>query len=143
MRICYIADGRYVHTHRWMRFFKEKGHDVHLISFAPMMQPDVAAVTDAGGVYHGAHENFHLKRFWLTTRSLKFIKTVLRREEIDVLHCHFLGANAWYAALSGFRPFVITVMGGGDICGPEWQPQGARARVLTPFALRRAALITS
>jgi glycosyltransferase involved in cell wall biosynthesis len=142
MRICYLADGRYVHTHRWMRFFAERGHSVHLISFAPLTTDQQTSVAATGAIYHGTHENLHLKRWWLTLRSLRFIKRVLRNEKIDLLHCHFLGANAWYGALSGFHPLVITVMG-GDVTGPDWQPaRDVRERRLTPLALRRADLIT-
>jgi glycosyltransferase involved in cell wall biosynthesis len=36
---------------------------------------------------------------------------------------------------------VISVMGGGDIEGAEWQPRSLRERVLTPLALRRSALV--
>lgn len=143
MRICYLADGRYVHARRWLRYFKEHGHDMHLISFAPMTPEHVRAVEEAGGRYLGELGGFHFKRFWLTVSELMSLRNLLRREQIDVLHCHFLGSNAWYAALSGFRPLVITVMGGGDVCGPGWRPEGTRARILTPFALRRADLITS
>lgn len=142
MRICYIANGKYVHTHRWIRFFAGRGYGVHLISFEPLDERDVAAVREAGARYHGDLEGFHLKRFWLTARSLRMLRRVLRREKIDVLHTHFLGVNAWYAALSGFRPFVVTVMG-GDVTGPEWRPSGdVRERYLTPHALRKADLVT-
>lgn len=143
MRICYIADGRYIHASRWLRYFSEQGHEMHLVSFAPMTPEHIRAIEDAGGKYLGTIGNFHIKRFWLTAGDLLSLRRLLRRERIDVLHCHFLGSNTWYAALSGFRPLVITVMGGGDVCGPGWQPDGTRARILTPFALRHADLITS
>lgn len=143
MRICYIADGRYIHASRWLRYFSEQGHEMHLVSFAPMTPEHIRAIEDAGGKYLGTIGNFHIKRFWLTAGDLLSLRRLLRRERIEVLHCHFLGSNTWYAALSGFRPLVITVMGGGDVCGPGWQPDGTRARILTPFALRHADLITS
>jgi glycosyltransferase involved in cell wall biosynthesis len=143
MRICYIADGRYIHARRWMRYFSEHGAEMHLVSFSPMTPEHVRLVEDAGGRYHGELGNFHLKRFWLTAGGLVWLRRLLKREKIDVLHCHFLGANAWYAALSGFRPLVVTVMGGGDVRGPGWQPNGVRERLLTPFTLRHADLVTS
>ena len=142
MRICYLADGRYIHSWRSLRFFSERGHEMYLLSFAPMEARHVAAVGEAGGKYLGELGPFHLKRFWRTARDLTRLLWLLRRERIDVLHCHFLGVNAWYGALSRFHPLVITVMG-GDICGPDWQPQrDVRERWLTPLALRQADLIT-
>ncbi|HLE62201.1 MAG TPA: glycosyltransferase family 4 protein [Pyrinomonadaceae bacterium] len=143
MRICYFADGRYIHSHRWLRFFAERGHETHLLSFAPMEARHIAAVEKSGARYHGEIGNFHVKRFWLTARDLRRLRHVLRSERIQILHCHFLGANAWYAALSHFHPLVITVMGGGDVCGPSWHPRTLREWLLTPLALRRADLVTS
>jgi glycosyltransferase involved in cell wall biosynthesis len=142
VRICYFADGRYVHTHRWMRYFHEKGHAVHLISFAPLDPQHIRAVEAAGGTYHGEIVGFHLKRFWVTGGELLRLRRILSRERIDLLHCQFLGANAWYGAVSGFHPLIVTVMG-GDICGRGWRPgEDPRERWLTPLAMRRADLIT-
>ena len=143
MRICYLADGRYIHTYRWLRYFHERGHEVFLLSFAPMQPHHFAAVEEAGGKYRGQlGPSFHLKRFWYTAADLLRLRRVLRRERIDILHCLFLGVNAWYGALSRFHPLVITVTG-GDIMGPDWQPPpDIRERRLMPFALRQADLIT-
>ena len=143
MRICYFADGRYIHTHKWLRYFSERGNEVHLVSFAPMSAEHIRAVEQAGGHYQGEVGGFHFKRFWLTANGILSLRRILKRENIDVLHCHYLSSNAWFAALSGFRPLVLTVMGGGDVCGPGWQPNGRRERLLTPFSLRHADLITS
>ena len=144
MRICYYADGRYIHAERWMRFFAERGHEMHLISFAELEADRIAALEEIGITYHGATGNFHIKKFWETLRDLRFIRSVLKREKFDVLHCHFLTANCWYTALSGFHPYVITIMGGGDVTGPGWKPDGnTQSRYLTPYALRNADYITS
>lgn len=143
MRICYLADGRYIHTYRWLRYFSESGNSVSLVSFAPLTPEHVRSVEEAGGRYLGELGSFHFKRFWLTAGEVLSLRSLLRREKIDILHVHFLSSNAWYAALSGFRPLVITIMGGGDVCGPGWHPTGRRERLLTPYALRHADLITS
>jgi len=143
MRICYLADGRYIHARRWIRYFSQHGHEMNLVSFAPMTPEHIHAIEESGGHYLGELGGFHFKRFWLTGGQLLSLRRLLRREKIDILHCHFLGSNAWYAALSGFRPLVITVMGGGDVRGPHWRPTGTRERLLTPFALHRADLVTS
>jgi glycosyltransferase involved in cell wall biosynthesis len=144
MRICYFADGRYIHALRWMRYFAKVGHEMHLISFAEVLPEQIAELESAGVKYHGHTGNFHIKKPWLTLKDLRFIKSVLRKEKIDILNSHFLGANAWYAALSGFHPHVITIMGGGDVIGPDWKPDSSlQAKFLTPYSLRNADQITS
>ncbi len=142
MRICYLADGRYIHSHRWLRYFSNHGHQTFLFSFEPLTPSNIDAVENAGAKYLGELSPFHLKRFWRTTAQISRLRRLLREEKIEVVHSHFVGVNAWYAALSRFHPTVITVMG-GDILGEDWKPgPDIRERCLTPFALRNADLIT-
>ena len=71
------------------------------------------------------------------------LKRLLEKEKIDILHSHFLGPGSWYAALSGFHPNIITVMG-GDVIGEDWRPsKNAQERLLTPYALRNADALTA
>ena len=143
MRICYFADGRYIHALRWMKFFAEHGHEMHLISFAPMTAENISRMESIGVKCHGDIRNFHIKRFWKTLVDLKKLRTVLKSEKIDILHCHFLGSNTWYAALSGFHPYIITVMG-GDVIGRNWKPDSSwRESILTRLALRKADALTT
>jgi len=142
MRICYLADGRYIHARRWLRYFSARGHEMSLLSFAPMTQQHIDAVEETGARYLGELGPFYLKRFWSTAAQLSRLRSLLRKQKIDVLHSHFVGVNTWYGALSRFHPTVITVMG-GDILGEDWKPgSDIRERWLTPFALRNADLIT-
>ena len=142
MRICYLADGRYIHARRWLRYFSNRGHQMSLLSFAPVTQQDIDGLEQAGARYLGELSPFHLKRFWRTAAQISRLRKLLRDEKIDLVHSHFVGVNAWYGALSQFHPAVITVMG-GDILGEDWQPgPDIRERWLTPYALRNADLIT-
>ena len=34
MRICYLSDINSVHTHKWIKFFKEQSYDIHVISLS-------------------------------------------------------------------------------------------------------------
>lgn len=143
MRICYFADGRYIHARRWMKYFADKGHEMHLISFAPISAEDIAMIEAIGARYLGSIGNFHLKKFWLTLRDLQKLKSTLRNARIEILHSHFLGQNAWFAALSRFHPHVLTVMG-GDVMGANWAPnKNAQERIFSPIALRNADAITA
>ncbi|MEW6131436.1 MAG: glycosyltransferase family 4 protein [Acidobacteriota bacterium] len=141
MRICYLADGRYIHSYRWLRFFHEQGHEMHFISFSPLEPQHIRAIQEAGGIYQGELGRFHIKRFWITIQNWRWLRQFLRREKIDILHTHFLSFHAWYAALSNFHPFFLTVMG-GDVCGADWEPEGRLARFFSPLALQKADFIT-
>lgn len=126
-----------------MKFFAAKGHEMHLISFAEVPEERVKSLASLGITYHGNTGNLHLKKFWLTLSDLRFVRSVLEKYQIDILHSHFLGANVWYGALSGFHPHVVTVMG-GDVTGENWRPnRSIQDRILTPYALRNADAITA
>src|SRR5262245_57279142 len=144
MRICYLADGRSMHFHRWLKYFADCGHEMYFMSYLPVSETHIKQIERSEAGYLGAIGPFHIKRFWETLRDMRRLRSALKEKGIQVLHCHFLGANAWYAALSNFHPLVITVMGGGDVCGPQWEPNSSqRERLLTPFPLQRADLITA
>jgi len=36
MILCFIADGRSIHTQRWAEYFAQRGYKVHLITYDPM-----------------------------------------------------------------------------------------------------------
>ncbi|MDQ3801023.1 MAG: glycosyltransferase family 4 protein [Acidobacteriota bacterium] len=142
MRICYFADGRSVHTKRWIGYFAQRGHEMHLISFKPMEPEHVAEMEEIGVRCHGHVGDFHLKKFWLTWKDLQKVRRVLKREKIDILHSHFLGTSAWFGTLSFFKPHIVTVMG-GDVKGETWQPNAnIQERMLTPMALEKADAVT-
>jgi glycosyltransferase involved in cell wall biosynthesis len=132
-----------MHFHRWLKYFAGRGHEMSFISHQPINDEHINQIERSGASYIGAIGPFHVKKFWKTLRSLRWLKNACKERGIDILHCHFFSFNAWYAALSGFHPLVITIMGGGDVCGPDWKPQGALAPVLSPYSLRQADLITS
>ncbi len=114
-----------------------------LLSYAPMSDENIAAMTAIDVKVLGTIGNFHVKKVWLTLRDLRFVRSVLKREKIDILHSHFLGTNAWYGALSGFHPHIITIMG-GDVMGENWKPaKNLQERLMSPFALKRAAVVTA
>ncbi|HEX8368200.1 MAG TPA: glycosyltransferase family 4 protein [Pyrinomonadaceae bacterium] len=142
MRICYFADGRSVHTKRWISFFVGRGYAMHLISFKPMDERQTAEMEEIGVRCHGHVGDFHLKKFWLTLKDLQKVRRVLKKEKIDILHSHFLGTNTWFATVSMFRPHIISVMG-GDVKGESWQPNSnIQERMLTPLALEKADAVT-
>jgi len=105
MKICYLANARSIHTQKWVKYFVDKGYDIHLISFEKYPIENV--------------EVHHLKRpLNIPHASLPFIfaliptvKKMIKRMEPDVLHAHNLYAYGLCGALCGFKPFVATAWG--------------------------------
>lgn len=137
-----VADAQSVHTHKWANFFANRGDRVHIVSYGevPLVHPQGLdpRATVAGWTLPG----LHIKRFWITLGAIHRFRATVRRQQANLIHAHFLGAGAWYAALSAAHPLVVSVMGGGDVQGTDWRPRTRLEGLLTPFTLRRAALVT-
>jgi glycosyltransferase involved in cell wall biosynthesis len=143
MRLCFLADPGSIHTRRWVGHFAKTGHQVHLINMGPNPQYRF----DWPGPQHhnlplapvipvpGARGAAMLATRW---RSLRIL---VRQIEPDVMHAHYVSEPAWFAALSGFHPLVLTAWGSDILLGLN---QGSRlSRWLTRYALGRADLFTA
>jgi glycosyltransferase involved in cell wall biosynthesis len=142
LRILGIADVDYVHTRKWANYFGSRGNRLHLVSFGPVVAQGRSEFHPNITVDEEVLPAFHLKRPWLTLGAIRRLRATSRRFRPDLVHVHYLGHAAWYAALANLRPLIVSVMGGGDIQGDAWQPASIRERLLTPFTLRRCDGVT-
>ena len=102
LRIAYLSIGRHIHTERWLRYFVERGHDVHLLTVQPGPMPGVTV--------HDITSSLGPKPVRYAQSLLK-VKALLAKLDPDVLHTHFLTGFGYWGWLSGFRPFLLTVWG--------------------------------
>src|SRR5688572_455417 len=102
LRLAYLSIGRHIHTERWLRFFVERGHDVHLLTVQPGPLPGVT-VHDITSTIGPKPVRYGL--------SLGRVRSLLGRLDPDVLHTHFLTGFGYWGWLSGVRPFLLTVWG--------------------------------
>jgi glycosyltransferase involved in cell wall biosynthesis len=70
------------------------------------------------------------------------VLAVLRTFKPHVLHAHFVRFYGWLGALCFFKPLVITVWG-GDILEDQGALSDLFGKKLTPFALKRANIVTA
>jgi glycosyltransferase involved in cell wall biosynthesis len=144
MRICYLAWHGSVHTRRWVAWFAEHGHEVHVVTCGGGAARDL----DLDGVpvplayrVHDLGEPRAGKLGYLL--KLRQARRVVRGVEPEVLHAHWLTSYGLLAlgALRGWRqapPFVVTAHGDDVLIAP-------RSRLLRPIVqrvLRAAQLIT-
>jgi glycosyltransferase involved in cell wall biosynthesis len=133
LRLCYLADLHSFHTQRWASYFAKKGHSVVVLSPTQMEIPGVRV--RALFWRPGFPKIFQLANVFL-------VLAVLRTFKPHVLHAHFVRFYGWLAALSSFKPLVITVWG-GDILGDQGAFSDLLGRKLTPFALKKADIVTA
>lgn len=138
MRICYLADYRSIHTMRWIRFFSEAGHDVHLIS---LDYPDTEKRPFLPSDYEGIGIKVHLLqrtglgKYLAPSKARKLVAQI----SPDIVHGHYVSHYGFLAAKSGFHPLVITAWGTDILIEPE---QSSMKRYQVRYALKRADLAT-
>jgi len=130
MKICFLSDPRYLHTHRWARFLTERGHEVHIIG-----NPGTDHLRSAEVTIHFL-DTASFRRLWVVRTTLALAR-LLRELRPDILHMHYLTALAAPVFLR-FRPFLVSVWG-ADILGEKGLVvEGPKIRFLKTLVLRRA-----
>lgn len=138
LRLAFLGDANSRHTRRWLEFFLNRGHEVHLLI------PAHDAVTVA------LDPRLHVQRFtaWPRIRvrgagsvaTALALRSALRAIRPDLLHAHALTRYGVAARLSGFHPYVITAWGSDVLVV---MPSSRLRRVQGWLALRGADLVTA
>ena len=143
MRLCFVGNPGSIHTQRWVGHFAQAGHETHLVNLGP--QP--AYKFDwPGPQHHNLPSPLTLpfpglRGVIMLMARRRALAALLEQIRPDVLHAHSVADPGWFAALSGFHPFVLTAWGSDVLLGLH---QGPRLpRWLTRNALRRADLLTA
>lgn len=100
-RLTLLADAGSPHTRKWALELARRGWEVHVITLTPDDIPGVSV--------HALRPRFPGKLGYLTVASQ--VKTLLRALRPDILHAHYATSYGLLGALSGFRPFVVSVWG--------------------------------
>jgi glycosyltransferase involved in cell wall biosynthesis len=133
VRLCIIANPNSIHTHRWVGYFVDRGHDVTLIGDLPPRRPappgvqmiDLTATTNVARLRYLAW-SLHVRR-------------IVRRMQPDVLHAHYVASSGWLGAAAGYHPFLVTAWGSDLLVNAQRSPV---QRQLARWVLRSADYVT-
>lgn len=126
IRLAFVANGRSVHTVTWVRYFADRGYDVHLITFA---SKPIKGVKIHGLEYFGKFD--YPLRIWAIRRAVKRICP-------DILQAHYISHYGVYAALTSFHPLILRAMGSDIAVDPE---KSKFHRFPVKFALKTADVV--
>lgn len=149
-----LGDFDGVHTRSWLRWFVERGYDVHGVSFYPPSDPPPGVTMHSlrdrrpaagragakGGsarrrIPAGAARLMHGARY--RAAGLRRVVTDIAP---DVFHAHFVVEHGFYGALTGVRPYVVTAWGSDILVEPE---RDRVSRMIARWTLGRADAVTS
>ena len=157
LRIAVLGNFESLHTQRYVRFFAERGHEVHAISYyAPANELYRVELHVLGG---GSSSGFQWSRdkpgsvprrfasiappsLMRLVHALRYQRAglgrVLRGISPDVFHAHYVVEHGFYGAFAGRHPFVVTAWG-SDLLRESYTPLG---KLIARWTLGRADLVT-
>jgi hypothetical protein len=101
MKLCFLASANSIHSYRWIKYFADKGHEIHWISLQKNGFGDLKNV-----------KFYLLKQYPIKFLDIIFnaipVKKLIKEIKPDILHAHYAGVNGILGALSGFHPFILT-----------------------------------
>ncbi|HEC92235.1 MAG TPA: glycosyltransferase family 1 protein [Candidatus Atribacteria bacterium] len=101
MKICFVGVAKSIHVQRWVKWFAERGHEVHLIS------PYYAEID---GIK--LHETSRKKiKFINFVREAFKVRKLVWKIKPDILHAHYVTSNGFFAAFANYHPFLVSVWG--------------------------------
>ena len=140
MKICFVGPFSNIHTQRWVNYFANHGHDVHVISNSPIQDNIFEIKLYQFKTYRTG--NYLLNLFaGIISLPLKVIalKKLLTNINPQIVHVHYINELAFYLILTGFRPIVMTAWGSDILISPF--KSKIRMKVLK-YILKKADLIT-
>ena len=158
LRIAVLGDFDGVHTRSWIRWFIDRGHDVHCVSYyAPREHIDGATVhvlkdgtrarATNGKTISGAAQRRVPERLGGVIRLANAARyrraglaRVVRAIAPDVFHAHFVVEHGFYGTIAGFHPYVVTAWGSDVLVAPERDPV---SKLIAKWTLRHADAVTS
>lgn len=147
MKICFLAGANSLHSYRWIKFFVDRGHDVHWVSLYSASIPGISLNAYEGLSYHELsppldkpHTPYSppIANVLRLPGVVKWARQQLRDIDPDLLHVHSVGIYGLVGALSGFHPLVATAWGSDVLVGGQLTIK----RPLIKYALKKADLIT-
>lgn len=119
MKICYLAPANNPHTIKWCKYFKLKGHDIHLISFVP---GEIEGIHIHNIVFEKGIENKNYFSKLKYLLQINKIKKIIKDIEPDIIHAHYATSYGIIGALSNSHPYVLSVWGSDVYDFPQISP---------------------
>lgn len=136
MKICFLAPANNYHTKKWCKWFAEKGHDVHVISFID----DTIENVTIHFIDSGASVNSSDSRKLAYLLKAGKVKKIIKQLKPDIVNAHYVSSYGAVAALSGIKSYVLS-MWGSDVY--DFPTKSFLHKFLVKFSLSRATYLFS
>lgn len=130
MKICFISS-KSIHTRRWIEFFTEKGHEIHLI-------------TNKDDEYRDIKVYKINPRYWILSPIIKalIVKNIIQNVNPDIVHSHQVIPFGLYGSLARFHPHIVSAWGSDILINPKSKLYKYIYKYMIMYILNNADLIT-
>ena len=98
MKICFLAGSNSIHSHKWINFISNMGHEVIWISLYPTsnkISENIEYYEFTSGIFSSIYK----------------IRKIISKLNPDIFHIHYLGYNALLGLFSGAKNIISTPWG--------------------------------
>lgn len=139
MKICFLANLDSIHVQRWVKYFADLGHEVHIITDSSIVKINM----DNINVYK--IKNIHLSRNIITFYINLLINVIqvnrlIKNISPDILHAHYVLYYGFYGVFSFFHPFIISAWGSDVLRAPN---ESKISNQIVSYTLKKADKITT
>ena len=130
MKICFLAAANSIHSHRWVNYFAEAGHEVTWISLAK----SICDIPKKVRYFEVATNSSLTDILGAVFKTRKIISEF----SPDIVHIHYVGSYGFLGLLSGASSIIATPWGSDVIEGKK----SVIKKIFITKILRRAKLVT-
>ncbi len=136
MKICFVGPANSAHIIKWCKWFTERGHVVHVVSFTPGEIDNVDVhLVDAKVKVDGG--DLQKLKYLLNGKK---IKKIVDEIQPDVINVHYATSYGVAVALGGIKHYVLSVWG-SDIY--DFPKKSFLHKALLKYSLRKAEVLFS
>ena len=136
MKICFVGPANSGHIVKWCKWFSQRNHEVHVISFTSgeISGAEVHQIRTKADAQGG---NLGKIRYLFTGSQ---IKRLIDEINPDIINVHYATSYGAATALSGVKKYILSVWG-SDIY--DFPKKSILHRGLLKYSLKKAALLFS
>lgn len=107
MRICFIAPANNYHTIKWCTWFKNHGHEVHVISF---IKAEIEGVNIHWIPVDTKPESGDGRKLLYLFKAIQ-VRKILKTIKPDIVNAHYATSYGAVMALSGWKKYIVSLWG--------------------------------
>ncbi len=141
LKICFFAeaDDLEIHSLKWIRYFADKGHNVHLFSYSSRGTQERKNIKT-----HIIEKKFPIEAWpWNTLINIPFTlintKRLIKKINPDIVHALCITSYGTLASFIGCHPLIITAFGSDILINPQ---KSTATKLITKYVLKKADLLT-